>query len=752
MAKKGPGRGRRGSTPRGPGGRFASTKAPASTPIAPPPPPEVKSAEAEVEKKIGILEALLEKQQKLSGGDTELSRAVLGKNGTKGVRSQIEDLVRKNRESLQDLDDPNNAANFAVIESALALSERAVRSKDRKEQVDIYNKLKFIREVAEKTTGDKSDITKKIAEIIKPVEGVLKSKTGFVAFAKERLTSKLKAAPEAIVRQIPLVGGLLGDYLQEKRAGREELEGYAGRRIESISQAGSKQNELERILQGRGGVGGIGGIGGVGKIPPFRGASTIGSMVGGAAGAGLAGLATGESSTLGQIAADVRAIKEGIIGKKSGTEALKEKEKAIKDMAGVTKADEKQKGLFGGLGKTLSGMLGGGGLLSGLAGMFGMGGGAANTGAAGGKPGILSQVTDLATNKATDWGLKKGWEGAKGLASKGWQGAKSMLGFGANAAEGAAGTAAKGAVTAAEGAAGTAAKGAVTAAEGAAGTAAKSGGSWFGRAWEGAKGLASSGLETVKSAGSAALSAGKAVVGEAAAIAKAVANPVQFLKGNVGKIMGGMKALGPITAAIEGIIGAFNIYNIKNDPNIPPEQKKEMIGAEISKRFGAAVGGVIGGGLGSAIGPIGTVLGGVAGAMGGEWVGNQIAELVGPKGIYDFVSSIPVVGDLVKVDETPYVGDGSTTPPTTGTVSPTPTAATPVGQQATAMEATRKGVEDNKAQAEKIQAASMQSAGSRTMNQQINNNSNTVVNNYNDDLRVRNSEATLKIMERSTII
>ena len=702
MAKKGPGRGRRGAVPRV-GGRFASTKTPVAA-TAPPPPPEVKTAEAEVEKKIGILEALLEKQKQLSGGDTELSAAVLGKGGTKGVRSQIEQLVRENRERLQDLDDPNNAANFAVIESALALSERAVRSKDRKEQVDIYNKLKFIREIAEKTTGDKSDVTKKIADIIKPVEGALRRKTGFAAFAKERLTTSLKAAPEAIVRQIPLVGGLLGDYLQEKRAGREELESYAGRRIESISQAGSRQNELERILQGKGGGG---------RVPPFAGATTLGSMVGGAAGAGLAGLATGESSTLGQIAADVRAIKEGVIGKKSGTEALREKEKAMKDMAGVAKADEKQKGLFGGLGKTLSGMLGGGGLLSGLAGMFGMGGREA------GQPGILSQATDWAADKATNWGLKKGWEGAKGLASKGWQGAKSMLGFGGAAAE----SAASGVASAASGAA-------------------KSGGSWLGSAWEG-----------IKSAGSSAIQAGKAVAGEAASVAKAVASPVQFLKGNVGKILGGMKALGPIAAVIEPLIGAANIYSIKNDPNIPPEQKKEMIGAEIAKRFGSAIGGILGGGLGSAIGPVGTVLGGVVGAMGGEWVGNQIAELIGPKGIYDFVSSIPIIGEGIKVEEAPKAGVGAEgEKPATGTVTPTPTAATPSGQQVSAMEMNRRGVEevrDYAAKQSQAQAAVM--AQTRAATQNMYNQSNTVVNNYNDDLRVRNSEATLKTMERSTL-
>ena len=712
MAKKGPGRGRRGSVPRV-GGRYASTK---TTPPVPAPyvplPPEVEKAYTEIDAKIGLLEALLEQQRQLSGGDTELSMAVLGKGGAKGVRSQIEELVRTERERLQDLDDPNNAANFAVIESALSLSERAVRSKDRKEQVDIYNKLKFIRETAEKTTGEKSDITKKIAEIIKPVEGVLQKKTGFGAFVKESLAQKVKSIPEMVVSQIPLVGGLLGEYMAEKRAGREELEAYAGRRIESISQAGKKQNELERILMGRGMGGGFAGS----PTPPFPGARTVGSVFGGAAGGRLAGMAGGDVGVLGQIAADVRAIKEGVIGNKSGTESLKKKEEALKNVTAAAKADEKQKGLFGGLGKTLSGLLGGGGLLGMLGGVVGMGGGGE------GQPGILSSVTDWASDKATDWGLKKAWQGTKNLAGKAWQGTKSMLGMGASSAEGAVGTAAK--------------------------TAAESK-SWWSSAWEGTKNMASKGWEGAKSAGSAVVEAGKSVASEATQIAEAVANPSVFLKTNMGKILSGMKSLGPITAAIEGIIGAFNIYSIKNDPNISPEDKKQAIGAEISKRFGSAIGGIIGGGLGTAIGPVGTVLGGMAGALGGEWIGDQIASLVGPKGIYDFVSSIPVVGDSIKVEGNTPTAETPTQ--TTGSISPASTTSTAVGQQAAAMETSRRGVEETKAQAAQGQTQAMAQSNTRASVNQINNQSNTVVNNYNDDLRVRNSEATLKSMERSIL-
>jgi len=297
-----------------------------------------------------------------------------------------------------------------------------------------------------------------------------------------------------------------------------------------------------------------------------------------------------------------------------------------------------------------------------------------------------------------------------------------MLGMGASSAEGAVGTAAK--------------------------TAAESK-SWWSSAWEGTKNMASKGWEGAKSAGSAVVEAGKSVASEATQIAEAVANPSVFLKTNMGKILSGMKSLGPITAAIEGIIGAFNIYSIKNDPNISPEDKKQAIGAEISKRFGSAIGGIIGGGLGTAIGPVGTVLGGMAGALGGEWIGDQIASLVGPKGIYDFVSSIPVVGDSIKVEGNTPTAETPTQ--TTGSISPASTTSTAVGQQAAAMETSRRGVEETKAQAAQGQTQAMAQSNTRASVNQINNQSNTVVNNYNDDLRVRNSEATLKSMERSIL-
>ena len=67
------------------------------------------------------------------------------------------------------------------------------------------------------------------------------------------------------------------------------------------------------------------------------------------------------------------------------------------------------------------------------------------------------------------------------------------------------------------------------------------------------------------------------------------------------------------------------------------------------------------------------------------------------------------------------------------------------------METSRRGVEETKAQTARGQAQAMAQSNMRASVNTVNNQSNTVVNNYNDDLRVRNSEATLKVMERSIL-
>lgn len=204
-------------------------------------------------------------------------------------------------------------------------------------------------------------------------------------------------------------------------------------------------------------------------------------------------------------------------------------------------------------------------------------------------------------------------------------------------------------------AAGAAAQGAGAAAQGAnAATSASRG--FFGKAFDFVKSGASKAAGKVGAGFSAAKSyAGKGIakVGEVAS----KLNPIKTLKTGVAKyapkIFKGAVALPAIGAVMEGVLGGMEISNVKSDPMISPDEKKEKIGKLIGATLGSIMGTIGGGALGTLI-PIpgvGTLIGSIGGSYAGSLIGESLAEALGGKEIYDTVSSIPLLGDLIKVED-----------------------------------------------------------------------------------------------------
>jgi len=131
---------------------------------------------------------------------------------------------------------------------------------------------------------------------------------------------------------------------------------------------------------------------------------------------------------------------------------------------------------------------------------------------------------------------------------------------------------------------------------------------------------------------------------------KTLANAV---KTGAPKILKALTSVPGIGAAIEIALGSLDISSIKKNPDMTPDEKKHEIGKRIGSILGGAIGTIGGGVLGSLL-PI-PGIGTIAGSMGGGWLGGTLGELlaetVGPKGIYDFVESIPLVGNLVRLSE-----------------------------------------------------------------------------------------------------
>jgi hypothetical protein len=89
----------------------------------------------------------------------------------------------------------------------------------------IYAKIKVIRKLAERS-ADSAAVTAKLDEIIKPVEDQLRKKASFSEYLKEQVQDFRKTLPERLLSKIPVVGGLLGGFMRQRREAQEEMGGY----------------------------------------------------------------------------------------------------------------------------------------------------------------------------------------------------------------------------------------------------------------------------------------------------------------------------------------------------------------------------------------------------------------------------------------------------------------------------------------------------------------------------------------------
>jgi hypothetical protein len=250
-------------------------------------------------------------------------------------------------------------------------------------------------------------------------------------------------------------------------------------------------------------------------------------------------------------------------------------------------------------------------------------------------------------------------------------------------------------------------------------------------------------------------------------------NPVKglssFIGKNAGKVAKSIVSLPGLGAIISTVMGAIDIASIKSDPELSVDEKKEKIGRSIVGTLGQALGTVGGGALGTLIPVPG--IGTLVGSLGGGWVGGKLAEVladqIGGKGIYDMVASIPGVGSLIEVGATEdqktekeagnattavvsatgAAGEGGASSSTTveGKVTNPATANTTVGRMVAQATAEQNGLNE---------ARNMPTAtGGNTNNTaNVQNKISNTTNNFNDDIRIRNNEPTIKQMQAYSIM
>jgi hypothetical protein len=728
-----------------------------AAPTAPPPTQDTTDNTVEqAMEQVDFLQAIAKMRAGMGIETPELEKIVIGRGGRPGIRSVLQDYINANADKFN-VEDPAGAAAFELLEESVKLAEGSL-SASHEEAKKIYAKLRFIRELAKKTQGEQSGIANQLDSVIAPIEEQLKKRTSFGEFIKEKVQDFKKTLPERLVSKIPVVGGLLGQFMREKRESKEELERFSGEIQESISRKGRRGADLslpgakrnQPRVEGGTRASDIPGF----IEPPSSSADSIGR----------------DSTTIGAIYKEVAAIRKLLVEEfKPSGEELRARESELEGItptAAARPATERRGGVLGGLFGSLMKSLGLGGgegggiggtisdvlsmlpgkkLLGRAGGMIGRGLGAAGrfAGRMGGRALGLLKTTSLfkdasAIGKTVSSVGKGAFEMAKSAGTRALNAGKSV-----------------------------------------GGKALDIGKSVGGKALDIGKSVGGKALDIGKSVGGKALDIGKSVGGKAAgwlsnafgSVSGAVSNlnPAKALgsavKSGAGKLAKGIISIPGLGAIITTAMGFLDIKSIKNDPELSPDEKKERIGRTLVGTLGQALGSVGGGALGSlALPGIGTLLG----TFGGMWVGEKLAGLladaIGGRGIYDMVASIPGVGSLIEVGGAEDQKDKAQTEAqvsktaasagaegqtigteATGTISAPATPNTTVGKM----------VQQHNAEMSALEAERGAAVGTATK-PSVNNNavvqtkvSNTT-NNFNDDLRIRNNEPTLKTMQMAS--
>ena len=162
-------------------------------------------------------------------------------------------------------------------------------------------------------------------------------------------------------------------------------------------------------------------------------------------------------------------------------------------------------------------------------------------------------------------------------------------------------------------------------------------------------------------ASGAASSAGGTVAGNAAGQSggffSKLLNPLSKFKTSIGKmapkLLKTITKIPVISTLIEGFFAAKDIQDIKNNPDMSPEEKRKAIGNRIGSGLGGIVGAALGGAALTALPiPGATIIGAILGDLAGRWIVDTLMESFGGGDtVYKMFSAIPGLGSYIQIDE-----------------------------------------------------------------------------------------------------
>lgn len=162
-------------------------------------------------------------EQSTSIPDKELRSRVLGTSNREGpdskpgVRAQKNEFIAKNPGLFDKSKIEGRTAN-ELLNEAVSLSELSLTA-SQKDANSILGRLLYLEKTAKATEDD--EVAKLILDIIGPVKTAMAKKATFSSFTEKRIGDYVSSIPEMLIRKLPGIGGVLGDYMKQQKDRRD---------------------------------------------------------------------------------------------------------------------------------------------------------------------------------------------------------------------------------------------------------------------------------------------------------------------------------------------------------------------------------------------------------------------------------------------------------------------------------------------------------------------------------------------------
>ena len=138
-------------------------------------------------------------------------------NPKPGVRADKNKLIA-NKPDLFDKSTVEGRTAHELLNEAVSLSELSLTA-SQKDANSILGRLLYLEKTAKAAEDD--EVAELILSIIGPVKTAMAKKATFSSFTEKRIGDYVSSIPEMLVRKIPGIGGVLGDYMKQQKDRRD---------------------------------------------------------------------------------------------------------------------------------------------------------------------------------------------------------------------------------------------------------------------------------------------------------------------------------------------------------------------------------------------------------------------------------------------------------------------------------------------------------------------------------------------------